>query len=65
MNESIKCECGETKLWFFGGYVRCPKCFNEMKETVTGRKKVKELWLRRFNNEEHKYGNWEHWCVGK
>ena len=65
MDESIKCECGEIKFWFFGGYVRCLKCFNEIKETTTGRKKVKELWVRRFNYDENKYCNWERWCVGK
>jgi hypothetical protein len=59
MDESLKCECGGTKFWYFGGYVRCQKCFNEIKETITS-KKVKELWLRRFDNEQHKYGNWEH-----
>ena len=63
MDESLKCECGETKFWYFGGYVRCPKCFNEMKETTTGREKVKEPWLRRFNNENNQYGNWEHMGV--
>jgi hypothetical protein len=60
MDESIKCECGGTDFWFFGEYVRCEKCFNEMKETISGRKKVKELWVRRFNHEKHKYNkNWE------
>lgn len=62
MNESIKCECSNEKFWYFGNYVRCPKCLNEMKQTITGRKKVKELWLRRWNHKQHKYSNWEHIC---
>jgi len=60
MDDSIKCECGSSKFWFLGYYVRCVDCFNEYKQVTTGRKKIKELWLRRFNKEEHKYGNnWE------
>ncbi len=61
MEKSIKCECGNDRLWYFGNFVRCPKCLNEMQETVTGRKKEKELWLRRWNKETYSYSNWEHW----
>jgi len=61
MDESIKCECGETTFWYFGEYVRCLNCFNEYKQTKTGREKLKELWLRRFNRENSYYSNWEHY----
>ena len=60
MDISIKCECGHDTFWYFGDYVRCPKCFNEIKETITGRTKIKELWIRRWNNECKWYSNWEH-----
>ena len=58
MDEALKCECGAKKFWYFGEFVRCPKCLNEMKHTTI--KKTKELWVRRFNHEQHKYSNWEH-----
>lgn len=62
MDESIKCECRNTLFWFFGDFVRCTQCFNEIKQTKTGRKKLVELWLRRFNNETRQYDkNWEQW----
>jgi hypothetical protein len=62
MDESIKCECGNIKFWYFGSYVRCPKCLNEMKQTNTGREfEINyETWIRRWNNEQHIYSNWEH-----
>jgi len=63
MDKSIKCECGNEQFWFFGQFVRCPKCFSEIKQVKTGRKKVIENWIRRFNNEEHKYSNWEHFDI--
>ena len=57
MTASIVCECGNTKFWFFGHFVRCPKCFNEYKETP-----LKEILLRRLNMETDQYENdWEHW----
>lgn len=57
MDESIKCECGNDKFWWFGEFLRCPICFNEYKRTGNG----KEYWLRRFNKEENYYNeNWEH-----
>ena len=62
MEESIKCECGNTKFWYFGKFVRCPNCLNEFKSTgnFDGFDDKNELWMRRFNHEEHKYNpNWE------
>lgn len=63
MDESIKCECGETTFWWFGEYLRCPSCYNEYKQTGHGDSDcVVETWLRRFNNELKAYPeNWEHW----
>ena len=59
MEESITCECGSNKFWWFGEYLRCPKCHNEFKQT--GPKRQRELWFRRFNKEENRYeNNWEH-----
>ena len=61
MKESWRCECGNDKFWFFGDFVRCPKCLNEMKLTKTGRKKQVEFWVRRYNLITHEYDkNWEH-----
>lgn len=55
MDESIKCECGNDKFWWFGDYLRCPKCHNEYKKDGI------EYWLRRFNKEENHYSeHWEH-----
>lgn len=55
MDESIVCECGNDRFWWFGEFLRCPKCHNEFKG---GRN---ELWMRRFNLETKSYGeNWEH-----
>jgi len=34
MDESVKCECGSTHFWYFWGYVRCPDCLNEYKQTI-------------------------------
>lgn len=59
MEESIKCECGNNKLWWFGDYLRCPECHNEFK--MTGWELHHEFWFRRFNLETHQYAdNWEH-----
>jgi len=61
MEESIKCECGNDKFWFFKTFVRCTNCFNEFKHT-TNANNIIECWMRRFNHEEHKYNpNWEKW----
>ena len=55
MDESITCECGNDKFWWFGEFSRCPKCYNEYKKDGA------EYWLRRFNKEENCYNeNWEH-----
>lgn len=69
MDESLKCECGNDKFWYFWGYVRCPHCLNEYKQTITAYTQPDpnkfihptfECWLRRFNNETHSYDkNWE------
>jgi len=70
MEESLKCECGNEHFWYFWGYVRCPHCFNEYKQTkedksfsdmdMTVVRIQTEYWLRRFNNETHSYDkNWE------
>ncbi len=59
MDKNIKCECGEDSFWYFGEYVRCRSCFNEYKHTTT--KEIKELWLRRFDKENSRFGNWEHY----
>ena len=57
MDESITCECGNNKFWWFGGYSRCTKCYNEYMFNDVNL----EYWMRRFNNEEHHYPeNWEH-----
>lgn len=59
MDESIKCECGNNKFWYFGDFVRCPKCWNEYKYMPIAQG---EYWLRRFNKELQEYDkNWEHW----
>ncbi len=29
MDESTTCECGNEVFWFFGHFVRCPKCYKE------------------------------------
>lgn len=59
MDESLKCECGNEEFWFFWNYVRCPKCSNEYKKTLTYKGEV-EYWVRRWNKEEMKFNNWEH-----
>jgi hypothetical protein len=73
MEESLKCECGNEHFWYFWGYVRCPHCFNEYKQTTKEIEYVNEYsesdgntsiitenWLRRFNNETKSYDkNWE------
>lgn len=54
MDESFVCECSNNKFWFFGEYVRCPKCFNEYKGFEN------EIIGRRFNHESKSYPeNWE------
>ena len=68
MEESLKCECGNTEFWCFWDRVRCPKCLNEYKQTEMVYRedenhitRMSENWLRRFNNETHEYGHWEKW----
>lgn len=68
MEESVKCECGNTQFWYFWDRVRCPHCHNEYKLTnfvlnfggnVNQVTYSGEKWVRRFNNETHEYSNWE------
>ena len=60
MDESIKCECGNDKFWWFDGFIRCPKCFNEYRIEFDYDFNP-ENWMRRFNKEENRYDeNWEH-----
>jgi len=66
MDKSLKCECGNEHFWFFWGYVRCPKCFNEYKQTIKtfddedDISDYPEYWVRRWNKETHSYDkNWE------
>ena len=57
MDESIKCECGNDKFWWFGDYSRCTSCYNEYMFNDENL----EYWMRRFNKEENHYPeNWEH-----
>ena len=74
MEGSIKCECGESKFYYFGDYAVCSNCNNEFKETKTEQEcvvpngtaimLVTELWMRRVNKESGKCTNWEHWDCG-
>lgn len=58
MDESIICECGNSQFWYFGSFVRCSKCFIEIKQEEA--KNKVETWLRRFNKETNSYEkNWE------
>lgn len=65
MDISIICECGNDEFLYFGEYVRCPNCLNEIKRITTpypfiGQiKQDIEIWIRRFNYETHNYSNWE------
>jgi len=72
MDESLICECGNTKFWFFWDFVRCTKCFNEYKKIIKAYTQPKlnelnefkyptfEYWLRRFDKEKNQYhDNWE------
>jgi len=65
MDQSVVCECGEYKFWFYWDYVRCTKCFNEYKQIkyinpVNPSINISEYWMRRYNNEEHHYPEkWE------
>jgi len=73
MDESLKCECGNDLFWYFWGYVRCPHCFNEYKQTKRiveyvnpysesgfDKSTKTEKWLRRFNHKTNSYDkNWE------
>uniref|UniRef100_A0A6M3LKK9 Uncharacterized protein n=1 Tax=viral metagenome TaxID=1070528 RepID=A0A6M3LKK9_9ZZZZ len=59
LEKNILCECGENKFWWFGSYLRCPKCHTEFKQT--GAKGKEQFWQRRFNKISHEYNkNWEH-----
>lgn len=62
MDESMKCECGNDTFWYFGTFVRCPKCYQEYKRTETVVRSVEvEHWTRRWSVDgENAHGNWEH-----
>ena len=71
MEESLVCECGNEKFWFFWSYARCTKCFNEYKRTWPDtewpppeapggfggieRNEGPEHWMRRFDKEKNQY----------
>ena len=70
MDKSFKCECGNEDFWYFGKFVRCPKCLNEYKcESIYHAPSYRlqssgftttEYWMRRFNKETNQYDkNWE------
>ena len=75
MDENLICECGNENFWFFWGYVRCTKCFNEYKRVMTEFHQhsfggggsgypdlTPEFLMRRFNKEKNQYyNNWEHY----
>ena len=75
MDESVKCECGNENFWYFWGYVRCPNCYNEYKQTIiepndraikSARNPViVENWVRRMNKVTHSFDNWEHYNFKK
>lgn len=52
MDELFTCECGNDTFWYFGGLVRCPKCFNEYRQTGD------MFWMRKWKPEEKRYGSW-------
>ncbi len=57
VDESIKCECGNDRFWWFGEITRCPGCYNEYMFDENNL----EHWMRRFNKEANSYPeNWEH-----
>ena len=51
MDKSFRCECGNKSFWYYGEVVRCSNCYNEYMYN----RRTKELWLKRFNHEEHRY----------
>jgi hypothetical protein len=73
MEESLICECGNQNFWFFWGYARCTKCFNEYKyewyedwSSPGGgfggieSQSGPQFWMRRFDIEKNQYhDNWE------
>jgi len=59
MTKNLICECGANKFYWFGDYLRCPKCQMEFKRS--GPKGRREYWQRRFNKNTNAYKkNWEH-----
>lgn len=64
MDESLVCECGNTRMWYFWEFSRCTECFNEYKLVKhinpINQSEVKTYLMRRFNNIEKRYNkNWE------
>jgi len=67
MDEIVKCECGNREFLYFWDRVRCPICHNEYKMTEYiisksdyNEVKAEENWVRKFNSETDRYGNWSH-----
>ena len=66
MEESLVCECGNTKFWYFWDRVRCSKCSIEYKMTEKiisqsdyNEIKIEEKWVRKFDHDTHQYGHWK------
>jgi hypothetical protein len=64
MDNGFICTCGNDLFWFFIDHVRCSHCFKEYKESSkikseNLKESYKELWVRSFNINEHKYDIWE------
>lgn len=57
MNIHKKCECGSALFWWIDNRHRCSSCYNEFEFEYD----LGETWVRRFNLEEHKYGDWEYY----
>ena len=62
MDEAFLCECGCDELWYFGKYVRCPKCFTEMMMVLNVEAVELEHWLRRWSiTEDNPCGSFSNW----
>jgi len=66
LTKQLKCECGNWKFWYFGGYVTCPECLSKYmhtsyKNTETG-DTIVEFWICEYDTEKKKYNDtWEKW----
>jgi hypothetical protein len=70
MEDNFVCECGSENFWYFWGYVRCSKCFNEYRlqfrtNIIFNHSGYPEdpsphFEMRRFDKEKNQYhDNWE------